>query len=129
VQPHEGIRIKPMAAWPVPAINQGDAHVRMAGQSVGECHARRSGSDYQIVSLKRNRRRGHPSLFPPVGSQPTRTANDVVPACLGLDSSQLVGTYTPGTATEHGSAVSLGTRAGLVPHLRISPHIDRHWML
>ena len=53
MQPHERVRIQPMAAGPVPAIDQGDAHHRMTGQRVSESHARRPGSDDQIVGLER----------------------------------------------------------------------------
>jgi hypothetical protein len=52
MQPHERVRIKPMAAGPVPPVDKRHLYVRMAGQGVGESHARRPGSDYQVVSLE-----------------------------------------------------------------------------
>ena len=75
MQPHERVRIEPMAAGPVPAIDQGDLHLRMAGQGVGESHARRPGSDYQVVSLERTWHCGHSTTGPDtaegVGFEPT----------------------------------------------------------
>ena len=61
MQAHERVRIEPMPAGPVPAIHQGDLHVRMPGQGVGESHARRPGSDYEVVSLERTCHYGHSS--------------------------------------------------------------------
>ena len=53
MQPHERVRIEPVATRPVPAIDQGDLDVGMAGHGVGESHARRPSPDHQVVSLER----------------------------------------------------------------------------
>ena len=53
VESDERIGIVPVPARRVTAIGQHHRRVRVGDQRVGECHARGSGSDYQVVSVDR----------------------------------------------------------------------------
>jgi hypothetical protein len=59
MQPHERIRVEPVAAGAVPSIDQGDPHVGMAGDGIGECHARCPGPDHQVVRFEQVWHSGH----------------------------------------------------------------------
>ena len=62
MKPHERVRIEPVAAGPVPAIDQGDLPVGMPDQGVGESHARRPRSDHQVLGLERTWHCGHSTM-------------------------------------------------------------------
>ena len=81
MQPHERVRIEPVAAGPVPAIDEGDLHARMAGHGVGESHAGRPGPDYQVVSLERVWHSSHSTRGTCAGVQPLAVSGDTSECC------------------------------------------------
>ncbi len=75
MQAHERIRIEPVAAWAVPSIDQGDPHVGMAGDGVGERHARRPGPDDEIVSFEQAWHPGYSTACDEVVPSPATKGN------------------------------------------------------
>ena len=51
VEAHERIGVEPVAARPVPAVDQHDLGVGVRDQRVSEGHPRRTGSDDEVVGL------------------------------------------------------------------------------
>ena len=51
MQPHERVGLEPVAADTVAAVDEGDAHVGVVDQRVGERHAHGPGADHQVVGL------------------------------------------------------------------------------
>jgi hypothetical protein len=58
VEPHERIRVEPVAARPVTPVDQHDLGLGVRQERVGECHSRRTGSHDQVVGLDLPDRQG-----------------------------------------------------------------------
>ena len=56
VQLDERVRVEPMPAGRVPAVDQRDVHIGVIDQRVGERHAHRARADDEIVGLQRSHR-------------------------------------------------------------------------